>query len=130
LRPGAPLLPGRAGHAAGIQVLVVRCGHEVLLARTCVTGSGERDPAARGSRPHDAVRRRLAICPLLGRALPGRAWAVAERAAVPREVAMAGCGADGAGGTGVPDVAICRTTWWPVATSSLAAVTPAASCSR
>jgi hypothetical protein len=110
LRPGAPLLPGRAGHAAGIQVLVVRCGHEVLLPRTCVTGSGERDPAARGSRPHDAIRRRPAISFLPGRGLPGRAWAVAERGAVPREGTLGGCAANGAGGTGVPDVAICRTT--------------------
>ncbi len=96
--------------------------------------------AARGSRPHDAIRRWAAISSLPGRALPGRAlpgrawagraWPVAERAAVPREATLAGCAAGGAGRTGVPDVAICRTTGCPAATSSLAAVTPAASCSR
>ena len=36
----------------------------------------------------------------------------------------------GAGGIGVPEVAICRTTWCPAATSSRAAVIPAASCIR
>jgi hypothetical protein len=35
-RPGS-----RAGHAARIQVLAVRYGHEILLTRTCVTGSSE-----------------------------------------------------------------------------------------
>jgi Amidohydrolase family len=65
---------------------------------------------ARGSRPYDAIRRRPAVSSLPGRALPGRARAVAGRGALPREATLAGCVADDAGGTGVPDVAICRTT--------------------
>jgi len=35
---------------------------------------------------------------------------VAEPAAVPRDAILAGCAAGGAGETGVPDVAIWRTT--------------------
>lgn len=55
------------------------------------------------------------------------AWRGAD---VSLESIRAACDATGAGGMGVPDAAICRTTWCPVSTSSLAAVTPAASCSR
>ena len=81
--------------------------YRLMLLETVLNASRS---AARGSRPHDAMRCRPAICSLPGRALRGRAWAVAGRGAVPREVTLAGCAAAGAGGTAVPDVAICRTT--------------------
>jgi hypothetical protein len=40
-RTAAAWTGGRAGHAARIQVLVLRYGHEILLTGTCVTGSSE-----------------------------------------------------------------------------------------
>ena len=77
-----------------------------------------RCPCARRPR----CRRCAGRCPCGGNAPARRPCA--------SDAGLSRAGRTGAGGTGVPDAAICRTTWCPAATSSLAAVTPAASCSR
>jgi hypothetical protein len=84
----------------------------------CRTGRGSR-PSDRPVRPPCSPRCRDRAAGRLGPA-----------ARVPERCLGVRLTGAGAGGIGVPEVAICRTTWCPAATSWRSAVIPAALCIR